>query len=472
MAMKAINDTADPEALVPTLLVYGAYPRMNDLDPPTPSMTQRAKAIKHAMEEITKIRAKQQVNTALNYRNGPSKTPIHDTPLNSPVIVWREGNTGRSGNWTGLFKLLEINDETCHVELLSRPTEFWSTAVKPYYQTEPETKPKTEPEIEPQTEPETEPEKEDNNQEQNNEELEETNHLPNEPRWNPKRGRQLPNRFRQNVADITVYLGDYTDPKNKKRGNNKKVRKTAKNPDNNKRGKTTITPETPTETPKPSFVKSRRKEIDGLLTKGAFELAHESEVPVGTRIFGSRFVDKVKNSGTAKAFEKSRLVVQAYNDQGKDLILTQSPAVQRVSQRIILALAMTLHDKNKKRLGLYLHDISQTYVQSRTPLARDFFARPPPELGLETGTILKIVRPFYELPEAGNYWFQTYHHHHREKLRMAQSTYDPCLLFTPGSPENKQTTGFGVVSMQTDDTLLLADSAFVEVEENELRKAY
>ena len=97
---------------------------------------------------------------------------------------------------------------------------------------------------------------------------------------------------------------------------------------------------------------------------------------------------------------------------------------------------MTLHDKNKKRLGLYLRDISQAYVQSRTPLARDFFARPPSELGLEAGTILKIVRPLYGLPEAGNHWFQTYHCYHREKLGMAQSTYDPCLLFTPGSPEN------------------------------------
>jgi hypothetical protein len=72
--VKAINNTVGPEVLVPTLLVYGAYPRMNDLDHPTLSMTQRAKAIKYAMEEITKIRAKQQVNTALNLRNGPSVT--------------------------------------------------------------------------------------------------------------------------------------------------------------------------------------------------------------------------------------------------------------------------------------------------------------------------------------------------------------------------------------------------------------
>ena len=189
MAVKAVNDTAGPEGLVPTLLVYGAYPRMNDLDPPTPSMTQRTKAIKRAMEEITKIRAKQQVNTALNHRNGPSVTPIHDTPLNSPVMVWREGNTGRSGNWTGPFKLLEINDETCHVELPSGPTEFRSTTVKPYNQTEPKSDSKSDPKSDPKSdsksdsksEPETEPEEEEEE--------------PEEPRRNPQRGRQPLNRF-------------------------------------------------------------------------------------------------------------------------------------------------------------------------------------------------------------------------------------------------------------------------------------
>jgi hypothetical protein len=38
MAVKAVNDTAGPDNLIPTLLVFGAYPRMTELDPPTPSM--------------------------------------------------------------------------------------------------------------------------------------------------------------------------------------------------------------------------------------------------------------------------------------------------------------------------------------------------------------------------------------------------------------------------------------------------
>jgi hypothetical protein len=39
MAFKAINDTAGPDGLVPTLLVFGAYPRMAELDALSPLVT-------------------------------------------------------------------------------------------------------------------------------------------------------------------------------------------------------------------------------------------------------------------------------------------------------------------------------------------------------------------------------------------------------------------------------------------------
>ena len=58
MAIKAINNTAGPNRLVPTLLVYGAYPRISRLDPPAPSIMERAAAIQKAMAEIVKLRAK------------------------------------------------------------------------------------------------------------------------------------------------------------------------------------------------------------------------------------------------------------------------------------------------------------------------------------------------------------------------------------------------------------------------------
>ena len=90
MAIKAVNDTAGLDGLVPTCLVYGAYLRMSNLDPPALSITEQAAAIWKAMAEIVKLRAKQTVNSALYYRNGLDMTLVYDLPLNSKVFVWRE----------------------------------------------------------------------------------------------------------------------------------------------------------------------------------------------------------------------------------------------------------------------------------------------------------------------------------------------------------------------------------------------
>ena len=109
---------------------------MTDLDPPTPTMTQCAMALKRAMEEISKLRARKEVNRALNEQNKPLVTSIHDTSLNSPVLVWREGHTGHNENWTNLFTLIGISRETCQVLLPSGPTDFRSTVVKPYHTNE------------------------------------------------------------------------------------------------------------------------------------------------------------------------------------------------------------------------------------------------------------------------------------------------------------------------------------------------
>jgi hypothetical protein len=62
------------------------------------------------MAEVVKLRAKQAINSALHHRNGPDTTLVHDLPLNSKVLVWRE-----SGNWTGPYCLLAVEGETCRV---------------------------------------------------------------------------------------------------------------------------------------------------------------------------------------------------------------------------------------------------------------------------------------------------------------------------------------------------------------------
>ena len=87
MAVKAVNNTASPNRLVPTLLVYGAYLRIGKLDPPTLSVTDQVAIIRKAIAEIVKLRAKQTVNNALYYRNGPNITLVYNLPLNSKVFI-------------------------------------------------------------------------------------------------------------------------------------------------------------------------------------------------------------------------------------------------------------------------------------------------------------------------------------------------------------------------------------------------
>jgi hypothetical protein len=68
---------------------------------------------------------------------------------------------------------------------------------------------------------------------------------------------------------------------------------------------------------------------------------------------------------------------------------------------------------------------------------------------------MMVVKPLYRIAEAGAHWWLTYFKHYCEKLTMEISTYNPCLLITLISSEC-----FGIVGMQTDDTLGLSDDAF------------
>jgi hypothetical protein len=58
MAIKAINDTAGPNRLVPTLLVYRAYLRINNLDPPAPFIMEQVAVIRKVIAEIVKLQTK------------------------------------------------------------------------------------------------------------------------------------------------------------------------------------------------------------------------------------------------------------------------------------------------------------------------------------------------------------------------------------------------------------------------------
>jgi hypothetical protein len=73
MAVKAVNDTAGPNELVPTLFVFGTYPQISTDSPSSPLITKRADAVYKIMQAFRKLSAERQIITALYIRNEPDQ---------------------------------------------------------------------------------------------------------------------------------------------------------------------------------------------------------------------------------------------------------------------------------------------------------------------------------------------------------------------------------------------------------------
>jgi hypothetical protein len=90
MAVKAVNDLAKPDRIVLILLVFGSYPRITEIDLPSPIITKRAEAIRATTKEVRRLYAKRQVSDALAIRNGLNTMATGDLSLQLDVCVWRE----------------------------------------------------------------------------------------------------------------------------------------------------------------------------------------------------------------------------------------------------------------------------------------------------------------------------------------------------------------------------------------------
>ncbi len=128
MAIKAVNDTAGPDDIMPTLLVFGAFPRISQQDALATSVIAWAEAVRNAITVVCECHVACQITDALRIRNGPQTSYLIDLPINSDVLVQREGK-GQQGPLT----LLVIDRETCQIQLPNGPRSLQSTAIKPFH---------------------------------------------------------------------------------------------------------------------------------------------------------------------------------------------------------------------------------------------------------------------------------------------------------------------------------------------------
>lgn len=87
MTVKAVNNTAELDDLVPTILIFRAYSSIYSIDPPVLTIIKKTVDIETAMDKIRKIRAENQVADVLNTRNESLVDFIHNLSFNSDVLV-------------------------------------------------------------------------------------------------------------------------------------------------------------------------------------------------------------------------------------------------------------------------------------------------------------------------------------------------------------------------------------------------
>jgi hypothetical protein len=271
IAVKAINNITGYDSIVPTLLVFGAFPRMTHIDPPAPLITQQATAIKKAMAEVTKLQTQRQVTDVLRTRNRPSTDDIYTILLSLDILVWQVYKK----SWNRPYKLLAIKEETATIKLPHGPTVFRTTNIKRY------TKDSTTDQVQPKQQENSQARQQKDSQAKQQEDSQAEQQADSQASHQPTQKRQLPAKYR---ADIII-----TDTQSK---------------------------------PQPNFTSSRQKKLNGLIKREVFEFVKNTDTPVNARIFNSRFIDQIKREGTPKAYEKSQLVIQAYNDDSKKTVLT------------------------------------------------------------------------------------------------------------------------------------------------------
>ena len=77
LAVKAMNETMNPEGLVPSLLVFGALPRFPAFNTTLPNQEQRMRALQIARSEMETVSSELRLRRALLSRVSYNREPLH-----------------------------------------------------------------------------------------------------------------------------------------------------------------------------------------------------------------------------------------------------------------------------------------------------------------------------------------------------------------------------------------------------------
>lgn len=123
-----MNNSLSLAGHVSTLLVYGFMPNLGfSSNSFATTTTERKMAVANGTNSMTHSFSKRQVRDALRSRNSPKKWIIHETPLESQVLVFPIHECD------GSLPLTDCYIETCTVLDIEGPQDFCSTTGKQYH---------------------------------------------------------------------------------------------------------------------------------------------------------------------------------------------------------------------------------------------------------------------------------------------------------------------------------------------------
>lgn len=167
------------------------------------------------------------------------------------------------------------------------------------------------------------------------------------------------------------------------------------------------------------FDQAKKRELQGLLDRGAFKICLREEAGDDPNIIPSRFVLAIKDnqSDNSPPILKAKFVLGGHKDRERHALPHDERTVRPESFRLLIALATTL------RLRFLVADWKQGNIQSKSQLLRKIFICPK-ELNLAQDELVQVLLPVYCLPDSGEYWSDTLANHLREHCQFQRSATD------------------------------------------------
>lgn len=210
----------------------------------------------------------------------------------------------------------------------------------------------------------------------------------------------------------------------------------------------------------PRFDAAKKDEVKQLLEKETYKIVSPDTVPPHATVLKSRFVLTLKTGEDGSMSPKARLVVLGHLDPEKERVVNEAPTIHRSSVRLLLTLHLACFET------LWTRDVKQAFVQSEDALKRELYILPPKgqavleTIGAPPGSLLKVIKPLYGIPESPSYWWSTMRNHHVKELGMKQTVLDPCLFYKRDGNEF-----VGMQGTLVDDTIATGSEAFAILEE-------